>query len=445
MGSGGENATFARTGVRRAAAAWLLRSILPSTPFGLQAAEAQEPAAPPKDVQAERLERLEKRNEELERRLSVIEGRGVVEGRGPASPQDARDSEDPGDASEDDETGMGIHRGNLRIAFQLFGDVGFMYNSRPEDEGNTAFAFGSMDLFTTAQMGDHFRVLSETVWEGEGDEIEVEQERLYASYQWSDFLYAKAGVEHLFVTRWNRLYHHGRWLETSIERPHLTRFEDDEGFMPTHFAGVEVGGLWRSPAGLVEYAGVISNGRGPTPEDRQRLHDINDAKAVGGWLGFQPARVAGLNVGASVYFDEIPGDDSIPGREHHIRELIASGSAIYRRRNFHLVGEAVWLQNREAFSNRGHEHVSAYLQLAYQLGLVTPYTRIDFSDMENGDPYFMAAGTDVDRWEQIFGARYDFIDQAALKLELGFGRVEDSATEDREWIFNLRSQLAWYF
>ena len=59
-----------------------------------------------------------------------------------------------------------IRSGNVRGALQIFGDVGFVYLDPPRaGRANSNFFNGSLDIFFTARVGDHFHVLSETVFQ----------------------------------------------------------------------------------------------------------------------------------------------------------------------------------------------------------------------------------------------------------------------------------------
>ena len=382
-----------------------------------------------------RLDSIERDNQSLRDRLKSLES--------------ARDDADEGELA-DDETGQGLSAryGNLRVAFQLFSDVGFKYQNRPEaGTANTNFAFGSIDFFTTAQLGDHLQVAAETVLEGSGDDVGLDQERLYAQYTFNDALYVKTGLEHTLVSRWNRLYHHGKWLELAIERPLQARFEDDAGFLPMHYVGIELGGRWSSGVGTLEYRGIVSNGRGPSPEDRQRVSDINDSKALEGSLALQPICAPNLSLGGAFRYEDVAGDDDATAAapDQTTRQAIGSGFLQWKRGPIDVLGEVAVMGDRDAASGGHSTHVSAYLQAGYRIGAFTPYARFDFADMENGDPYLAPAESDNDKWEQLFGVRYDFADQAALKLELGTGRREDSTSGDRDWFYSVATQLAWFF
>src|SRR5512139_2396384 len=106
-----------------------------------------------------RLDALEQENRELKERVDRLEGAAEAKAQEEALAKDM----------EDVEEGLGLNmvvrRGDVWGIFQLFGDTGMNYLS-PElpNRGNAYFFDGGIDLFFTARVGDHFQVLSETVF-----------------------------------------------------------------------------------------------------------------------------------------------------------------------------------------------------------------------------------------------------------------------------------------
>lgn len=420
-----------------------------------------------------RVEELERQNAELRRRLEVIESsRFREEGRVPvpsgvsrtrvAPPtEDASDAaastlaSPVGDVSDEEGgfEGLGLvtNYGKVRASFQLFGDAGAVYANPPEpDTSESTFAIGALDLFATAQVGERFQALSEVVAEGDSSDNEVafELERLWGSWTLNDALYLKLGREHSPTSHWNRRYHHGKWLWTSATQPFLARFEDDGGPLPVHQVGIEAGGRFDVAAGVLNYVGVISNGRGRDTLEVTNFGDRNDGKAFELGGGFAPQLFPGLTVGADFRADEIPslGDD--PTRARAIRELIETAYVDYDDGALVAIGEVGFVAHKDRTADRTFHHRSVYFQVGYRLGDFTPYTRFDWRDMRRGDPFFIASDLDLDQWDQLFGLRYELTDNAALKLEGGFGRGErrtGAGDTGRRSLSSFAVQLAWGF
>jgi hypothetical protein len=121
-----------------------------------------------------------------------------------------------------------------------FGDVQYyqFLNSDDTDE-HGAFALGQLDLYMAESIGSRLDVLTELVIESpDGAEFVVDLERIQIGYVASDAFKLSAGRFHSPIGYWNTAYHHGSFLQTTIERPLFLRFEDGGGVLPVHSIGV---------------------------------------------------------------------------------------------------------------------------------------------------------------------------------------------------------------
>jgi hypothetical protein len=367
-----------------------------------------------------RITELEQENQELRERLDRVEADGAAQ----AAEVEAYVDEGLG-------LNLVIHRGSTHGVFQIFGDVGASYNN-PENEGrsNAYFFNGGLDFFLTARFGDHFHGLSETVFlttlNEPRDTGTFDQERLWGAWAFSDRFQVKLGLEHGPISRWNNLYHHGKWLELTTERPLLARFEGSGGILPMHNAGLEFTGTLPTGHGRWNWVVFVSNGRGRTPTDTQEFSDRNDAKAVDLGFGYAPGSVENLWLGVFFRADKMPPNPSDPARQGSVREYIGSFQADYRGMRIEILAEFAYIENQDEQSDLDFGHYTTYVQLGYRVGdRWTPYTRVDFREMDQGDPYFAAVDRDLDVWEWLLGVRFDFVPNAALKLEAGFGEREE--------------------
>lgn len=335
------------------------------------------------------------------------------------------------------------------IHLRIFGDLGASYES-PDSLSNGGFGFGSMDFVVTGTMGDNLMFFSETLIEGAGeDTIGLDQERAWAMWSASDFFYVKMGMDHTVVSYWNRTYHHGKWLETTINRPFLATFEDDGGALPMHYVGIEAGGLWESNSGELDWTAILSNGRGPDIDNRQRVSDSNDSKALALSLAFTPAALDGLTFGVNGQTDLIPPDPTRAARLGNISETIYGLFAVYDcdKSGTEWIGEWSTVTHDDAVSGITFDNTLAYLQVALPYEVWTPYTRFDVMNMDMGDPYLSAMDQDLDRWQQTIGLRREIAVGAALKFEVGFGRGEVRGTSgvSKNDIITAALQLSWTF
>lgn len=331
-------------------------------------------------------------------------------------------------AEEGQGLGLRVDYEDVRATFQIFGDVGAQYHDPAEaGSGSASFALGTLDFFANVSMGDHFRALSETVVEVDsGGSTEISQERLSLSYVASDELYFKLGTDHSPISRWNELYHHGRWLETTVTRPVLVAFEGDGGVLPLHRTGLYVGGSHHTDSGRLSYFGTISNGRGLTPKDKQREGDVDDQKAIDLGIAYEPAGPAGLRFGLAVVNDRIPADptSSDPLRMQAIDEQILTGQFSGRAGSLDFLSEAAFIHHEGRETGDEFDSTGGYLQLSRTSGTWTPYARFDFRNMEEGDPFYATLDRDLDVTMQSIGVRYDAHSNVAVKVELGFGKED---------------------
>ena len=137
-----------------------------------------------------------------------------------------------------------------------FADVNF----EVPDDGDTQFKLGEYDTFVTGTLDDKMTYLSEITVEHEGaDGWELALERFWVRYEFNPMLTVSAGKFHSAMGQWNRTYHHGSLLFTSIDKP-VTR-----SMFPIHTTGLLVSGRQEMGARL-SYDLMIGNGTGGTPK-----------------------------------------------------------------------------------------------------------------------------------------------------------------------------------
>jgi len=400
------------------------------------------------DAADDRMGKLETENADLRARV------GQLEQRADAAEMAALEREVESALDEGVGLDLVVRRGDAMGTFQLFGDVGFRYDEPAVDQRANAYFFnGTCDLFFTARVGDHFRGLSETVFltssGGAADSSKFDQERLWAAWEFSDLVQLKFGLEHGPISRWNHQFHHGRWLELTVNRPFLARFESDNGILPMHNIGLELSGHLPWGQGQFEYVFILSNGRQEAPTGTGEFSDRNAAKAVDFGVGWRPPCVSGLWIGVFFRIDDIPAVEGNPERARQIRQLIGSFQVDYRADKVEVLAEFAGVQDRDRTSGTNFDHSLGYVQLGYHLDdRWTPYFRIDIRQMDQGDPYYAPLDRDLDIWEFLVGIRFDFIANAALKFEVGFGDREErdgSGNVSNRSYTRVGVQLAWVF
>ena len=75
----------------------------------------------------------------------------------------------------------------------------------------------------------------------------------------SDQLKVSFGLYHTPINWWNTFYHHGQWLQTSIQRPEMIQFGGR--FLPVHFVGALVEGVLPAGDQMARWDGTDDAGR----------------------------------------------------------------------------------------------------------------------------------------------------------------------------------------
>ncbi len=396
-------------------------------------------------TQGERLLELEKLNRDLARRLEKLEGEESA-GFGATDTEE----EGAGEYLDDIPFGMQLEYGDVAATVQIFGDVGFSYtNPDSADQGNSLFSLGSLSLLLNTQFGPNLRMLSESVVEVDSnDDGQISQERLWVMWQYDDSFYAKLGTEHSPLARYNQLYHHGLWFETSVTRPQAVLFEGG-GILPLHRTGLQLGGRVENDLGGFEYFGFVSNGRGIMPTDKQRSSDEDDSKALDAGLAFEPISDFDLRFGVSGTYDEIPDDPNSldPLRARSMREVILAGHAEWNSGPLELRCEYFHIEHEARATGEVFTSDAAYVQAEFPRESWTPYVRLDFLDMKEGDPFYAPLDRDLDAWGPAVGFRHDLSPNVAVKLEGSFLRQDERdggggiTTDD---VVSLALQVSWW-
>lgn len=288
---------------------------------------------------------------------------------------------------------------------------GFGHFQYEADENSHDWEIGNMDLFLSSQVARKLKFFSETIFQfQEGDEQEIDIERIILKYEHADWLNISVGRGHTAIGFWNHKYHHGRWLYPTIDRPVIFRFEDEGGILPVHFVGFEVMGRVHLGMGNLTYTADFANGRGRTRGKVQLVADSNDSKMISLMFTFEPDVAPGFGFGSNFIFDHIPNRPSV-GRINDTQEIITGGHAFYIDNTIELTAEYQYIDHNSIIDN---SHWGGYIQVSYKMGKVQPYYRFDIMEIDNSDTFF-ASAQDIN--QHTFGIRYDLFSFAAVKFE----------------------------
>jgi len=327
--------------------------------------------------------------------------------------------------------GEGLSFGEQMLKIKGFGNVDAHYSDKrigeSVNEGNTFFSLGEFDLFITSKLSNRISFFSETVFEFESTgEVEPDVERLLIRYDINSLLKVDVGKVHAPIGYWNRLYHHGAWFQTTVERPQIVQFEDEGGPIPTHGTGIQLSGIAMFEGFDMNYFFGIFNGRGINTEHIQNASDVNDEKAFCFQIEVAPhSLIEGLSLGPTIYYDVIPEDETNPNRSNEIREIIYGGHIVYLLKNIEVLVEAFEIDHDE-FSGDVFNTFGGYAQCAYSINKFKPYYRYDYINYDNNDPFYGESELDfLDTNTHTLGLRYELSHFNALKCEVSHGVFDD--------------------
>ena len=323
----------------------------------------------------------------------------------------------------------------------LHGFMSVGYTRRPATpvqpdtiSNKSGFKLENVDFYMTPNFGDNLKSLMELNFEyTEQGVLTYDLERFEIGYTFNDALTLWAGRFHTPYGEWNTAYHHGHYIQTSIDRPRFVEFEDRGGILPAHSVGLLASGTQRLSAGnKVQYDAFLANG--------SRIIPASDGNTIGVSLGnqldFNPVGNDKGSVGVGGRLSYIIGDDITLG-VHGMTETINTYDGDNVRLNstklnmlgaFYLaelgnwesIGEYYHFNDKDLSGTTGnHSSWAAFAQVSYTFGNIwTPYARVEKASLNQSDNYFASLASGRAYNAQLIGVRYDFTKAAALKVEV---------------------------
>ena len=294
------------------------------------------------------------------------------------------------------------------LQIQGFGDVDF---SATDQKGtNSGFTLGQFDLQLASALSQKISYFAEITVNPHPDLYTIEMERSFIRYDYNDYFKISFGRFHTPIGYWNTAFHHGAWLQTTIDRPFI--FKVGGNFTPLHFVGALAEGIIPSGGLGLGYNVGIGNGRGALIARPGDAGDVNNNRAWVAKLFARPAKANGLELGGSFYRDKI----SLPAGPE-FREWIASGYVTWTKGAPEFLAEFDNVNHRNIATNAVANDDGAYVQFAYRLPwlekTLKPYYRFEYTHMPLSEQVF----TYQHQGESIFGLRYDISSFATFKAE----------------------------
>jgi len=370
----------------------------------------------------QKVAQLEARDAQLEARVAQLEGvkhRDLSVSASPPPAQSGMSSGNKTEPQDEQPESPETEPGETLLKMRGYGDFSLHGDNQKGDK--TSFSLGELNLFTTSQISDKFKFLTELVFEtaGQGNAFKAEPERLLLQYSYSDYFKVSAGRYHTAIGYYNTAYHHSTWFQTTTGRPYLFQFEDDGGILPVHNVGVSVSGQIPSRTLGLNYVVEVGNGRAshsPFVEPVQNEVDEGTHKAVNVAFFARPEAIPGLQVGFSAYRDVL-----VPAGSPKIGETIVDAYAVFVRPKFEWLNEALVIRDTP-LGGRLFETPGFYTQISKRFGSYRPYLRYQYVNAPNNEPVFQNAyGVLVGlRQGPSVGLRYDASESVAVKLQYDY-------------------------
>ncbi|WP_394821800.1 hypothetical protein [Pendulispora albinea] len=337
-----------------------------------------------------------------------------------------------------------IHIGGAkaRYALNLFGDISLGAASRSEGgiKPDPAFAVGVFDMLFNADLNDTLLATSEVTFQYEPGAPLAELERLHIRWKPTKAFFLEAGRFHTDIGYWNVAYHHGKWLQLSIERPRLLLLHG--GLLPVHWIGAQSGAhvpIGKANLSLIGSIGSARDLIGNPSVTSHNTHGAAFSAVNGGHVKLELAGIgaADLRLGVSGIYARIPAEDgfarpALP--DQGIDEWIGNAYIAYPSVPLTFIAEGYLIEHRVSRGAIASRHpgetwrtYAAFAMLGYQIGRVTPYLRGEYiankSNSNVRDPFYVpaesghVANITLDVVEGTVGARIDTSMWSALKLE----------------------------
>ena len=357
--------------------------------------------------------------QELERKLDQMSERlKQLESGAPAHPAAAAPAAEAPMPQMTGMSGMDAALSGPGVPFHGFADVGGGF----QQHGQSGFTTGSFDIYLAPQFNDRVRTLVEAVIEfGEDGEPGIDLERLQIGYAYSDALTLWLGRFHTPFGYYNTAFHHGKLMQTSIEKPRFLNFEDDGGVMPSHTVGTWATGTFPLGGGnRITYDAYLGNS--PSIKDgaldMNNLASQNNVASRGLNLAYQGLggnlRLGGHYYRATVVDDTVPANDT--------KLSFVGPYAVFDDGVWEVIYEYYRWNNENIVSTTGaplgeHRSTAWFGQIGRRFGQWMPYARYEKGSFNQDDNFFALLEGGRSYTRKLAGVRYDINPRAAFTVE----------------------------
>lgn len=323
---------------------------------------------------------------------------------------------------------------NSGLPLHGFADVSWgKTRNKPNDDGSTGGAVGSVDFYLTPEFGDRVKSLIELVFEVDADgSLATDLERVQIGYTFADAATGWLGRFHTPYGYWNTAFHHGQQIQTALNRPRFLDFEDKGGILPAHATGVWLTGMlpisgnklgydvYSANAPEIAVEGSIAGGDRGALDMKMGGKANNNFSAMTGFnLSVRPGVLPDLTLGIHGLQAKITAFDSssasIPVNSTKLN--IVGGYAVFQDDSLELMTEYYRFNNKKEADGSRHKSTAWYAQVGYVIGRYTPYVRFEKTTLDTTDDYFRDQESGDSYQRSALGVRYDLNAKASLKVE----------------------------
>jgi len=308
----------------------------------------------------------------------------------------------------------------------LFGGLDFRERQHMGDYG---FAKAQAASHLNLQILDRFSIFSEitlTRKRGNTDFIFV-VERLFARYDYSDQYKLSFGRYHTPIGYWNSAFHHGSWLQTTVDRPETMKFGSN--IVPIHF----VGGLLEGNIGQSNFSYRAGFGNARSDEINEVENNFDNIYSHRAGILGVVYRSTGRNrfeAGTNMLIDKA----TTAAGQINVDEIIFNGYVVLLNETPEIILEYTHAYHDSRLRNGSVN--SVYGQFAYRLasggGKFKPYVRAEYIGVTSTNPLLGALNLDYNGI--LGGVRWDFLPSAAMKVEVRNEKFEGRDRSTSFWL-----------
>ena len=334
--------------------------------------------------------------------------------------------------------GVPLH-GFISVGYANLPKLPSLPNTLNEKSG---FQMKNVDFYMTPNFGDQLKALMEFNLEyTDQGVLTYDLERFEIGYVFNDLANVWVGRFHTPFGQWNTAYHHGHYIQTSIDRPRFIAFEDQGGVLPSHTVGVMESGTLRVNSGdRIAYDLFVGNGSRIIPAsdgntlgiplgnqlEFNPVGDDNANVAFGGRASYTLANT--LTLGLHALSETVNTYDANNVQLNSTQVKFYGGYYFLEWNNWESIGEYYQFKNKDVSGPQGntgtHDSWAGYAQLSYTFNNIwTPYVRTEKAALDQTDYYFGSLDSGRAYTRNVAGIRWDFNKSAALKFE--FDRTDE--------------------